>query len=95
MTPQIVGAGIDAIKNAQAKSYALVWAVYTPATLLAMIACCFLKPTKKHMNWATEAPLQGAPSHHEEKGVNVATLPDGSHDASASKADEYHEEVAK
>lgn len=65
---QIMGAGIDAIKRAQAKCYAIVWAAYTPATVIAIIACCCLKANKDKMNWITEAPLN-------EKEANIEAPP--------------------
>ena len=58
VNPQIIGAGVIALKQAFADSIRVVYIIAAPFGLVACIACLFLGDMKKTMNYRVDAPLE-------------------------------------
>ena len=58
VTPQIIGAGVVALKQALADSIRVVFIIAAPFGALACIMCLFLGDLRKTMNYIVEAPVE-------------------------------------
>lgn len=69
VTPQIIGVGVFALKQAFADSIRVLYIIAAPFGIVACIACLFLGDMKETMNYRVDAPLEEmkAKTHHNEK----------------------------
>lgn len=58
VSPQIVGAGVVALKQAFADSIRVLYIIAAPFGIVACIACLFLGDMKETMNYRVDAPLE-------------------------------------
>ena len=58
INPQIIGAGVVALKQAFADSIRVIYIIAAPFGIVACIACLFLGDVKKTMNYKVDAPLE-------------------------------------
>lgn len=58
VTPQIIAAGINAVKDAYADSGRIVYIIAAPFGLVAVISCWFMVDLKTTMDYKVEAPVE-------------------------------------
>jgi hypothetical protein len=58
VTPEIIAAGVAALKQALADSIRIVFIIAAPFGALACLLCCFLGDQSKEMNYRVDAPVE-------------------------------------
>lgn len=76
VTPEIIGLGVAALKQAFADSIRVIFIIAAPFGALACIGCFFLGDLKKTMNYRVDAPVEDLHAklhqHHQHDGAQVA-----------------------
>lgn len=65
LTGPITGAVFAEVARVTAHGYLIVWMAFLPATIVAAVACAFLKNPKDRMNFIVDAPLDRKKDHFE------------------------------
>lgn len=58
VTPAIISAGLEALKQAYADAVRIIWIIAAPFGVVACVACFFIRDLKKTMNYRVDAPLE-------------------------------------
>lgn len=64
ISPQIIGLGVAALKEAFADSLRVIYIIAAPFGVLACILCCFLGDMRKTMNYRVDAPVEDLHAKH-------------------------------